>query len=167
MRLAVVLLAAALGTAGCSGDEMPDTLPPAQVRDGLAALYAGDHAGERDAEVARCFADRLTDRVPVERLRDAGVLDDRHRVVAQVPPLPEDLATDWVAAQRGCLDFYDELARAQVDATKGRADGEEYAGCLRRAITEPELEEALVAALTGALDDPAVARLSAAQQTCS
>jgi hypothetical protein len=161
---AVVILM--LGLGACSGDELPDQVPDAQVRDGLAALFAGDHAGEDEAADARCFADELTDRVSIERLREAGVLDYRYRVPADVPPLPEDVAEDWVDAQLACVDFVEQSAQAQERLSKGKLDRTAYAACFREALTDDQLRAAVVATLMGEWDSPEVAALADAQETC-
>jgi hypothetical protein len=166
LRAALVMLSLLAATA-CSGDELPDELPPEQVKDGLAALFAGDHAGDDEAEDGRCFADELTERVSLERLREADVLDDRLRVVADVPPLPQDVAEDWVDAQLACVDFVAASTRAQERATKGALDEDAYADCLTEALSGDRIRAALVATLMGSFDDPAVNDLGAAQDTCA
>jgi hypothetical protein len=162
-----VLAAAALLAVGCSGDEPPDRVDADVTRDGLGALFAGDHPGDRETAAGRCFARELTDRVPRERLREAGVLDASYGVVADLPPLPAGIAEDWARAQLACTDFVAESTRAQVTISKGRIDAERYAGCLRRTLDEAELEAAVAGTLAGDWDAPAVASLGAAQARCA
>lgn len=153
---------------GCSAaDEPGPDRAGVEVRAGLAALYAGDHPTATEREAAACFGEELATRASTAELRAGGLLTADGTVVPEAPPLSADLASAWVDAQFACVDFVEESARAQVAATKGRVDPEEYAGCLRAAIDERQLKAAVAAALTGALDDPAVVRLSAAQQACT
>lgn len=164
-----VLVLALLALAGCTSDD-PAPAPPgdlAAIRADLAALFAGDHPGERESEAGACFAEELTDRVGTERLRDGGVLDASYDVVADVPPLPEDLAADWADAQFACTDFVEESTRAQVKVTKGRIDTDAYAACLRAALTEDEMRAAVVDSLTGDWSGVDLARLGQAQTECA
>ncbi|WP_126688217.1 hypothetical protein [Nocardioides ferulae] len=166
--VAVVALAASAFLAGCSGED--DSEPEARlstVRSGLAAMFAGDHAVERDITAGNCFAEALTDEVDLADLREAGVLDSSYAVVAELPALTEELAVPWARAQLACTDFAEESARAQVAASKGAADAEAYAGCLRAALSDSDLEAALVETLTGTWDGPALTRLAAAQTSCA
>ncbi len=47
------------------------------------------------------------------------------------------------------------------------ADGEKYAACLRRELTEDDLRAAATSSLTGDWDAPAVSTLADAQGRCS
>ena len=166
LRPLLVVLATLAVLAGCSGDEPPDEAVPQQVAEGLAALFAGDHAADEDAPAATCFADELAARVSLAQLRDAGVVGDDDRVVADVPPLPADLADHWAAAQLACTDFVAESTDAQVRISKGRLDAEAYAACLREALPEDELRAAVAASLAGRWDSAELAVLAEAQGRC-
>lgn len=170
VKLAALATLPALTLAGCSGDEAPEQQSPeqapAQVRDDLGALFAGDHPGRRQTEAGRCFAAEVTERVSLERLRAAGVLDG-DRVAADLPSLPEDVAADWAEAQFACTDFVEESTRAQVKVTKGRLDTPAYAACLRAAVTEDEMRAAVVDALSGDWSGVDLARLGRAQTDCA
>jgi hypothetical protein len=164
-----LLVLAALALVGCTSDA-PETAEKgdlAAIRADLAAHFAGDHPGEREAAAGECFAEELTERAGTERLRDGGVLDASYDVVAELPALPEDLAEVWAEAQFACTDFVEESTRAQEKATKGRIDPEEYAACLRAALTEDELRAAVVDSLTGDWAGPDLARLGRAQTDCA
>ena len=166
LRPLVVVLATLAAVAGCSGDDSPDEAVPEQVSEGLAALFAGDHAADEDAPAATCFADELAARVTLAQLREAGVVGDDDRVVADVPPLPADLAHDWAAAQLACTDFVEESTDAQVRISKGRLDADAYAACLREALPEEALRAAVAASLAGRWDSAELADLADAQGSC-
>ncbi len=70
-------------------------------------------------------------------------------------------------AQFACTDYVEESTRALVAQSKGRLDPEAYAACLREALTDDELREAVVASLTGAWETPEVNKLADAQGRCS
>jgi hypothetical protein len=161
-----VVLSGALALAACSDDGSGDGPERRAIDEGLASLYAGDHAGAEDAAAGRCFADELSD-VSADRLQEAGVLDGSGEVVSDLPPLDRELAETWVDAQLACADFVDASARAQQRATKGRIDAEAYAECLRDELSEEQVRDALVATMQADFDDPAVATLAAAQDACS
>lgn len=174
LALAVAL---ALSVAGCSDDrpasspgadvdrsaELPDS---AGLRDGLADLYAGTGATDAGAKTAGCFADALLERTEPESLAEAGLVVDG-AVVDEAPRLPEATARDWYAAQSACTDYVTVSARAQRAATKGRIDEAAYERCLRGALTDAQIEAAVVATLSGSWDDPAVGRLGGAQSDCA
>jgi hypothetical protein len=173
-RSLLVVCVLLIGLAGCSGaDGSPSGgsgLDPAQqteIRDGLAAHFAGDHPDARKRDAAACFARTLLEETGAERLRDAAVLDADLGVVPELPLLPEDLAEDWAAAQLTCTDYVDESTRAQLVITKGRVDDEAYAGCLRAALTEEQMRDALVDTLTGDWSAVGIARLGRAQTDCA
>lgn len=169
MTRTAALVVVGLLLAGCSDDSSEEASPavPVDVRAGLAALYAGDHAEETDTADGACFADELADRVSLDELREAGLVTGSDDVAAVVPRLSDELAARWVDAQFACVDFVEESARAQVAASKGAIDAEAYAACLRAEITGAQLKAAAAQALTGDLTGADVARLSTAQLTCS
>jgi hypothetical protein len=170
-RPSLVLAALVLAVGGCqSGESEPSGEPApdrAEIRAGLASLFAGDHPGTRETTEGECFAGKLSRAVSPQELRSARVLDPSYDVVTQPPPLPADVAAEWADAQLACSDFVEASTRAQVKATKGDLDGPAYAACLRGRMTEDEIRAAVVASLMGEFDDPAVARLSQAQTACA
>jgi hypothetical protein len=149
---------------GSDGGPTPD---PSAIRSGLASLFAGDHPGSRENTEGACFAEKLTAAVSPEKLQSAGVLDASYDVVADPPPLPEDVAGDWADAQLACADFVEASTRAQVKVTKGDLDGEAYATCLHRRLSDDEIRAAVAASLSGDFDAAAVAELSSAQSQCA
>ena len=160
----------AASRAAATRTEAPATVPPPTppaIRSGLASLFAGDHPGSRENAEGKCFAEELTSAVSPEQLRSAGVLDESYDVVAEPPPLPEDVAGDWADAQLACADFVEASTRAQVKVTKGDLDGEAYAACLRQKLTDDEIRAAVAASLSGDFDAPEVSDLSAAQSACA
>jgi hypothetical protein len=174
-RMCVLVIAIVLALGGCQADgsdpaegsgngPSPDS---AAIRSGLASLFAGDHPGSRETAEGRCFAEELTAAVPPEELRSAGVLDASYDVVAEPPPLPEDVAGDWADAQLACADFVEASTRAQVKVTKGDLDGEAYAACLRQKLTDEQIRAAVAASLRGDFDAAEVAELSASQSACA
>lgn len=165
----MLALVAVLALAGCTAEEPTpaEKGDPAAIRADLAALFAGDHPGAAETAAGECFAEELVSRTGTERLRDAGVLDASYDVVDDVPPLPEDLAGDWVDAQFACTDLVEESTRAQVKVTKGRIDTEAYAACLRAALTEDQMRAAVVDSLTGDWSGADLARLGEAQTDCA
>lgn len=166
LRVSIAICVALL-LAGCSDDEPESDGPDrAAVEQGLADLYAGDHATERDAEDGACFASELLDRAGVERLREAGVVTDSG-AVADVPEFDDELAGLWVDAQFACVDWVEESTRALSAQTKGKLDPDAYAACLRDALTDDEIRAAVEATLTGSFDAPEVQVLSDAQARCS
>lgn len=164
-----VLVMIVLATAGaCSSDtEQPPGYDAAVVQDGLAALFAGDHPEKSDTEAATCFAESLSGATTPEELREAGILDDRYDVVAELTSLSPEVAGKWVDAQMACTDFYQESARAQLAVTHGGIDPEAYAACLRSLMPEEEIRAAVVQTLTGSLDGAEVSRLAGAQADCA
>jgi hypothetical protein len=159
----------ALLLVGCSDDE-PDSDAEgpdrAQVEEGIADLYAGDHATDQDREAGACFAEELLDRAGVDRLRSAGIIADTGEVVEELPAFDAETAELWVDAQFACVDYVEESTRALLDQTKGKLDRETYAECLREALTEDQLRAAVAATLTGAWDAPEVTALANAQADC-
>ena len=164
-------LLAALVMGGCSDDEPADegdTGPDrTAVEEGLAALYAGDHATDQDTQSGACFAEELLDRAGVERLRDAGIITDAGEVSAELPAFDEETAGLWVDAQFACVDYVEESTRALSAQTKGRLDREAYAACLRDALTDEQIRAAVVATLTGDWEAEEVTALSDAQGGCT
>ena len=173
MTRALVLAAAllALTLSGCDEGDPPAAegsgADSAAIRGDLAALYAGDHAGEEETASGDCFAEAFTALTTHDQLRDAGVLDASYAVVAELPVLPPDVAEAWVEAQFGCSDFVIESTNAQVKISKGRIDTEKYAACLRQEVTEDDLRAAATSSLTGDWDAPSVSALADAQGRCS
>lgn len=164
----VLVLTALVAVGACSNDsEPPSEYDAAVVRDGLGALFAGDHAAAGDTEVGTCFAEAFTDATSPEELRAAGVLDERFDVVAELPPLSPGVAGKWVDAQFACTDFVEESARAQAKVTKGRIDTEAYAACLGDALTDDQIRDGTVDALTGDWQGVALAALGRAQTDCA
>jgi hypothetical protein len=95
------------------------------------------------------------------------VLDASYDVVAEPPPLPDELAGHWAMAQLACADFIEASTRAQVKVTHGALDSEAYAACLRRSLTDGEIRAAVTASLAGHFGAPEVVGLSRAQSTCA
>ena len=107
------------------------------------------------------------DRAGLDGLRDAGIVTDSGDVATELPGFDEETARLWVEAQFACTDYIEESTRALVAQSKGTIDAEAYAACLREAITDDELREAVVASLTGAWQTPEVNKLADAQARCS
>lgn len=172
---ALLLAALVLLATACSGPDDDRSSGPGDeaspdahaIRSGLAALFAGDHPKARDTRNGACFARALMARTTPEDLQDAGVLDASYAVVAEQPPLPEELAEVWATAQFECTDFVTESARAQVAISHGKVDGETYAACLRGALTIDEIRAAVFESLTGTFDGVAVDRFSKTQSECA
>ena len=164
-------VAIALALTGCSGDSDDDpgaepTAPTAaEVRPALVALWAGSDA-DGDTATGECFADALLARLDPAELVEAGVLDVEGAAAPDQPRLDPETAAAWVDAQFECSDFVAESTRALTAQTKGKLDGRGYARCLRSALSEQELRDAVEQSLQGRFDDPAVTRLSRAQRTC-
>ena len=151
----------------CQEDPPPENGDAAQIRADLAAVFAGDHPEDRDTENGECFADELTSRLSNEQLREAGILDASYDVVPSIPQLSEEAAGAWADAQVACTDFVEESTRAQVKVTKGRIDTEAYAACLRAALTDEEMRDAVVDSLTGDWQGADLAALGRAQSECA
>jgi hypothetical protein len=168
IRASIVLLAGLL-LIGCS-DDGPDSDADgpsrAKVEQGIADLYAGDHATDQDTESGACFAQELLDRAGVDRLRNAGIVTDSGEVVAELPAFDAETARLWVDAQFECVDYVEESTRALLAQTKGKLDQKTYAACLRDALTEDQLRAAVEATLTGEWESPEVAALATAQADC-
>lgn len=162
----IALVALGVSAACSSGGEPPDDYDAAVVRDGLAALFAGDHPEAQDAEAGACFAEAFTEGTTPEELRAAGLLDERYDVVAVLPTLAPEVAEAWADAQFACTDFVEESTRAQIKVTKGRLDPDAYAACLRGLMSDADLRAAVVETLTGQWDGEHVSRLGAAQSDC-
>lgn len=159
---------------GCSDDEKsePDAEMPTPTADGtalvkgLASLYAGDHPSRSDVEAGACFGEELLERAGYDRLVDAGIVDSSGRVVTELPQFDEETARLWVDAQFACVDFVEESTQALSAQTKGKLDGAAYAGCLRDALSDSEIRDAVVATLVGSFDAAEVQALSDAQVSC-
>jgi hypothetical protein len=167
------LIAFGLALTGCQSQESnragdPGATPdPTTIQSGLASLFAGDHPGTRENIEGKCFAEALTAMLSPNQLRKAGVLDASYDVVAEPPPLPDELAGHWAMAQLACADFIEASTRAQVKVTHGALDSEAYAACLRRSLTDGEIRAAVTASLAGHFGAPEVVGLSRAQSTCA
>jgi hypothetical protein len=172
-RTRVLVIALVLALTGCQSEEGepagdPGATPdPATIRSGLASLFAGDHPGARENIEGKCFAEALTAMLSPGQLRKAGVLDASYGVVAEPPPLPEELAGHWAMAQLACADFIEASTRAQAKVTHGDLDGQAYAACLRRRLTDGEIRAAVTASLAGHFRAPEVSALSSAQSDCA
>jgi hypothetical protein len=170
-RPSLLLAALALTVGGCQSEDGGPAGGPApdraEIRSGLASLFAGDHPGTRETTEGDCFADRLTRAVSLRELRSAGVLDASYDVVSEPPPLPSDVAAEWAEAQLACSDFVEASTRAQVKVTKGDLDGASYAACLRARMTPTQIRAAVASSLMGDFDDAAVTALSEAQAACA
>ncbi len=169
----IVGVAAVLALAGCDGGgepgagASPSAPTVATVRPALVALWTGNDADAASTETGECFADALLERLDPADLVAAGVLDVDGAAAPEQPQLDPGTAAAWVDAQFACSDFVAESTRALATQTKGRLDRRGYARCLRSAITEEQLRDAVEQSLQGRFDDPAVARLSLAQRTCT
>lgn len=154
--------------AGCSGPD-PDGPQPdrAAIRAGLGGLFAGDHPSARDTADGSCFAQELLVRVSPEQLRAAGVLGPSYDVTAELPRLPEALARSWVEAQFACTDFVARAAAAQAGVSHGAVDPSTYAACLSGALSDAQLQAAVVDTLSGDWSGVDLARLTEAQAGCS
>ncbi|MDN4173250.1 hypothetical protein QWY28_09880 [Nocardioides sp. SOB77] len=179
LRTVIPVVLLVLPLAACTGDAQPtegasggasesgssEGVSP-EVREGLVALYAGDHPRAQDTADGECFADALLERIAPGELEEVGVVVDG-AVVTDLPLLEPETAGDWIGATFACVDYFEESARAQVAVTKGTVDWREYAACLREEIDLEVVRAALVAALGGDWDSDAVAALSRAQAECS
>jgi len=167
LRLSIALSAVLL-VVGCSDAPPEDDGPSREaVEQGLAELYAGDHATPDDVESGACFAAELVDRAGVDRLREAGIVTESGEVAAEPPTFDDETAALWVDAQFACVDWVEESTRALTAQTKGDLDPEAYAACLRGALEEDQIRAAVEATLTGDWEAPAVEALSSAQGRCT
>ncbi len=172
-RTCVLVIALVLALTGCQSENSHPaegtgaTPDPATIRSGLASLFAGDHPGSRENIEGKCFAEALTAMLSPGQLRKAGVLDASYDVVAEPPPLPDELAGHWAMSQLACADFIEASTRAQVKVTHGAIDSEAYAACLRRSLTDGEIRAAVTASLAGHFRAPEVSALSSAQSACA
>lgn len=174
--MTALLLAATLSA--CDGAAGPTGAPSSSsssssfdataAHDDLAALYAGDHPSTQDRRDGDCFATRFLNTTTPGQLARAGVLDEHGRVVAELPPLDAATAQDWADAQFACVDFVDASTRSVALAVRPhrKLDTAAYGDCLRAALTQGQMEAAVVASLRGRLEDPAVGRLARAQADC-
>ena len=163
----VLLLGAC--TSGPDPEAEPSAAPShaAGVRDGVAALYAGeDDLSPEEVDESTCFADALLRRLAPGDLEAAGIVTDG-AVATVLPVLDETTARAWVAAQGECVDFVEVSTRALGAQSKGRVDAASYAGCLRAALSADELDAAQVSTLTGRFDTPEVTALAQAQADCA
>ena len=166
-RLGALLTSSLLVLTGCSDDEpRPPSVDP-QIRDGLAHLYAGDDAVVSGADEGECFADELLATTSVDELRDAGLVDGSGKVPSVMPQLEPEFAEVFVDAQLACTDLVEDSTEAQYTLSKGALDRTAYADCLTDALDEAQQRSALVAAVSGSWDDPALAAFSEAQARCA
>jgi hypothetical protein len=166
-RLGALLTGSLLVITGCSGDEpRPASVDP-QIRDGLAHLYAGDDAVVAGAEEGECFADELLARTSVDELRAVGLVDESGEVPSVMPQLEPAFAEVFVDAQLACTDLVEDSTEAQYTLSKGALDRTAYAACLSDAVDEEQQRSALVAAVSGSWEDPALAAFSEAQARCA
>ncbi|WP_148615282.1 hypothetical protein [Nocardioides rubriscoriae] len=174
MRPLPALVAAAvtvLGLGACDVDvsQDDDRAPvPAEVRAGLATLYAAGDTSPAVVAEAGCFADALTGRLTPAELVEAGIVGDDGRVVDAVPTLTVDVAGAWVDALDSCTPYVEVAARTLAARFDGRLDEASYAVCLGSTVAPDRVRAALVATLTGRYGtDPAVAELEAASGDCA
>jgi len=155
-------------TGGRSDQERSSAAPaPDTVREGLAVLYAGDAPTPEVLAEGECFAAALTDRLTLDELVDAELVQDDGQVVASAPVLDADVAGAWVDSVESCAPFVEVSTRALATQSKGRLDETSYAACLEDALDPAQVRAALVATLTGRFDTPDVQALSAAQADCA
>lgn len=172
LRLAALTLALVGVASGCT-DEQADPPPPppdtstADVRQGLAALWAGDNPTAEDTTAADCFAEAFQARTTTEQLRKTGIIDASESVVTALPILDPGIAGVWVDAQFACVDYVEESTRALATQTRGSIDQRAYASCLEESLTEGQIRAALVAGLSGDPDNSALDVLSRAQGSCA
>jgi hypothetical protein len=174
VRPVLAVLAASAGVlllGGCGFDvsQDDDVEPDAgTVRSGLAVLWSGpDPSGEVVAE-GKCFADALMDRLSVDELVGAGIVQDNGRVAVAVPKLTVDVASAWVDAAGSCTPYAEVAGRVLASRFEGRLDGASYAACLDGTVSVDRVRAALVASLSGGYgSDPAVPELEAAGVTCA
>ena len=167
LRLGSLACCVCLLLAGCGADDEAPQVD-AELRDGLAALYAGDHAFAAGGQAeGRCFADALLARASPDELRAAGLVDAAGAVPDVIPELDPAFAGVFVDAQLACTDLVEASTEAQFVLSKGSLDRTAYAACLTEELDDDVQRAALVAAVTGAWDDPALAALSDAQSRCA
>lgn len=174
LLLVVVLTACTAGdvsggdtTAPADEPSASSTADPAAVRDALAAAFAGDQPGPAAEEEGGCFADRLLEAATVAELEEAGVVDGTGAVAPAFPALERPLAEKVVDAQLACTDFVADSSQAGLYVTKGRLARQAYAACLRQALPDEAVRAAVLAAVMGRWDDPAVSGLSRNQARCA
>lgn len=168
--LALIAVVTVVGLGACDAEvsQDPDPAPPSEdVVAGLAELYAGSDPTETKDEEARCFAEALTERLSIDQLREAGLVEDNGEVTVSAPMLDLDTAGAWVDAQASCVPFVEVSTRALATQTKGKLDEAAYTTCFTETITEDEVRAALVATLTGDFGGPEVAVLSRTQGACA
>ena len=169
-----VALVAVLSLAACDAEaeerfeQNDDVAPvPGTVVAGLAVLYAGDDTAPEVVAEGECFAAALTDRLTLDELVEAELVQDDGQVVAAAPVLDVDVASAWVDSVESCAPFVEVSTRALATQSKGRLDQPSYAACLGDALDPAEVRTALVATLTGRFDSPEVQTLSTAQADCA
>ncbi|QZY29031.1 hypothetical protein [Nocardioides coralli] len=156
---------------GCTTDAPraagSDQVDRTQLREGLAAAFAGDRAGPTAEAEGTCFAQELLATASLEELRAGGVVAEDGSVVPSFPALDQPLAGKVVDAQLACTDVVEDSAQAQSFVTKGRLVRERYADCLRQALPDRAIRAAVLAAVMAEWEDPAIEELSAAQVSCA
>lgn len=167
MRSLLSCLLVGLLLAGCSAPaDDPPRVDEAALHEGLAQLFIGDHAATDDPS-GTCFADELLAVATPDELREGGLLDEQYAVREDLPALEDaELARKVAQAQLACTDYFAAAADAQSSISKGERDGEEFAACLREAITDEQLEAAVAATLRARWQDPALEVLTDAQRAC-
>lgn len=170
MRPVLALLAALLlGGCGFEVSQDDDVDPDAAtVRTGLAALWSGPDAAPEVVAEGECFADALTERLSLDELVEAGIVEDDGTVGPDTPMLDVDTAGAWVDAAAACTPYAEIAGRTLAARFEGRLDADAYAACLDASLPADRVREALVATLSGGFaTDPAVAELQAAVTPCA
>ena len=168
LAVVVAVVLVALGGCGMDVSQNDDVdLSETTVSAGLATLYAGDDTSAVVLDESSCFASALLERLPLDRLVEAGLVRDDGQVAASAPVLDVDTAGAWVDAAASCIPYVEVSARAAAERLPG-LDEAAYAVCVGGALAPARLHEALVATLTGAYStDPAAQDLTAAEATCA
>ena len=165
-----VAAVALVALSGCGMDVLQndDVDPQADtVRAGLATLYADHDTSAAVVAESTCFADALLDRLSLDQLVAAGLVEDDGQVTAAAPVLDVDVAGAWVDAADSCVPYAEVSARAAAVGSPG-LDEAAYVACLEDAVAPDRVREALVATLSGDYSsDPAVADLTAAEARCA
>lgn len=156
---------------GCGFDvSQDDDVEPSMgtVRSGLAELWSGPGASGEVVAEGECFAGALMERLSLDELVEAGIVQDDGSVAVAVPMLTVDAASAWVDAAGSCTPYAEVAGRVLAERFEGRLDGSGYAVCLEGTVGADGLRSALVASLSGDYgSDPAVRELEAAGVTCA
>ena len=97
----------------------------------------------------------------------AGLVDATGDVPDAIPELDPAFAGVFVDAQLACTDPVEASTQAQLVLSKGSLDRTAYAACLTRELDGDDQRAALVAAVRGQWDHPALTALSDAQSRCA